>query len=295
MQLSAHIVVALIGLVVVGGATRVMEAGLACPDWPLCFGSFFPGGQMNVQVFLEWFHRLDAFLVGSALLVQFIFSLVFQDQLPRWIPLFFGIILLLVVLQAVLGAITVLQLLPSSIVTSHLAIGLTLIALVSGLTQRLRFNGGESSPVWWRIMGGASLISVFAQSLLGGRMATAWASQKCIAIAENCQLLDLHRLTAIPVASIIFVYFFTSIWVGGWFRSQWPLLTSALALVVIQIALGISSVYFSLNEPLLVVAHQLVAALLVAFLSALSFSSPSLSSLPSPRKYQQSLLEACNG
>ena len=37
-KLSAHIVVALIALVVIGGATRVMEAGLACPDWPLCFG-----------------------------------------------------------------------------------------------------------------------------------------------------------------------------------------------------------------------------------------------------------------
>ena len=34
-QLSAHLVVALIALVVIGGATRVMEAGLACPDWPL--------------------------------------------------------------------------------------------------------------------------------------------------------------------------------------------------------------------------------------------------------------------
>ena len=60
-QLAAHVVVALIALVVIGGATRVMEAGLACPDWPLCYGSFLPGRQMNLQVFLEWFHRLDAF------------------------------------------------------------------------------------------------------------------------------------------------------------------------------------------------------------------------------------------
>ena len=68
--LSAHLVVAVIALVVIGGATRVMEAGLACPDWPLCFGSFLPGRQMNVQVFLEWFHRLDAFVIGIALVVM---------------------------------------------------------------------------------------------------------------------------------------------------------------------------------------------------------------------------------
>ena len=61
--------VALVALVVIGGATRVMQAGLACPDWPLCYGSLLPGGQLNLQVFLEWFHRLDAFVVGVALLV----------------------------------------------------------------------------------------------------------------------------------------------------------------------------------------------------------------------------------
>ena len=39
-QLAAHVVVALIALVVIGGATRVMEAGLACPDWPLVMDRF---------------------------------------------------------------------------------------------------------------------------------------------------------------------------------------------------------------------------------------------------------------
>ena len=73
--LSAHLVVAVIALVVIGGATRVMEAGLACPDWPLCFGSFLPGRQMNVQVFLEWFHRLDAFVIGIALVAAAIWAL----------------------------------------------------------------------------------------------------------------------------------------------------------------------------------------------------------------------------
>ena len=72
-QLAAHVVVALVALVVIGGATRVMEAGLACPDWPLCYGSFLPGRQMNLQVFLEWFHRLDAFFVGIVLITQFAF------------------------------------------------------------------------------------------------------------------------------------------------------------------------------------------------------------------------------
>jgi hypothetical protein len=34
----------------IGSATRVMNAGLACPDWPLCYGSVLPAEQMNLQV-----------------------------------------------------------------------------------------------------------------------------------------------------------------------------------------------------------------------------------------------------
>jgi cytochrome c oxidase assembly protein subunit 15 len=84
--LAAHLLVALIALVGIGGATRVMEAGLACPDWPLCYGTLLPGRQMNLQVFLEWFHRLDAFVVGIGLLVLASASWWWRRQLPAWQP-----------------------------------------------------------------------------------------------------------------------------------------------------------------------------------------------------------------
>ena len=136
-QLASHLVVALVALVVIGGATRVMEAGLACPDWPLCYGTLLPGRQMNVQVFLEWFHRLDAFVIGVALLVQLGAAWWWRRQLPRWLlPCSAGLVLL-VVLQGGLGALTVLRLLPSGVVTAHLALGLTLVVMLSGLSQLL--------------------------------------------------------------------------------------------------------------------------------------------------------------
>lgn len=47
------LVVATWGLMALGSATRVMEAGLACPDWPLCFGQVLPIQHMDGQVFLE--------------------------------------------------------------------------------------------------------------------------------------------------------------------------------------------------------------------------------------------------
>ncbi len=132
-QLAAHVVVALIALVVIGGATRVMEAGLACPDWPLCYGSFLPG---------EWFHRLDAFFVGIVLITQFVLSLYWAKSLPKWLPWTYGVLTFLVAFQGFLGALTVLQLLPSLIVVAHLAVAFSLVAIMSGVTQQLL------SPPW---------------------------------------------------------------------------------------------------------------------------------------------------
>ena len=179
-QLAAHVVVALIALVVIGGATRVMEAGLACPDWPLCYGSFLPGRQMNLQVFLEWFHRLDAFFVGIVLITQFALSLLWSKTLPKWLPWTYGFLTLLVAFQGFLGALTVLQLLPSLIVMAHLAVAFTLVAIMSGVTQQLLSPGKSIFPLWLRFFGFLSLFSVVAQSLLGSRVATSWAAQRCL-------------------------------------------------------------------------------------------------------------------
>ena len=73
-------------LMAVGSATRVMNAGLACPDWPLCYGQLVPTQQMNLQVFLEWFHRLDAGLIGLSTLLIAGLSWCKRSQLPSWLP-----------------------------------------------------------------------------------------------------------------------------------------------------------------------------------------------------------------
>ncbi len=294
-QLSAHILIALIALVVIGGATRVMEAGLACPDWPLCYGSFFPKGKMNIQVFLEWFHRLDAFFVGITISVQFFCAFAYKSLLPKWFPLASGLVLLLVLLQGGLGALTVFQLLPSVIVMAHLLMALTLVALMSGLSRLLLHPNGIDTPLWWKMLSGISLGSVFTQSVLGARMATTWSAQRCISQSINCSWLDLHRFSAILVSLSIILFVSVSFYRGGWFRSQWPLMVSVLFLLSLQIMLGVFSIQFQLNEPLLMIAHQLVAALLVAFLSALSFSKPTPPALALSKTLEYPVVEVCNG
>ena len=295
-RLAAHLVVAVIALVVIGGATRVMEAGLACPDWPLCYGTFLPGRQMNLQVFLEWFHRLDAFVVGVALMVMSIVSIVRRRSLPHWLPWMSGLLVLLVVLQGGLGALTVLQLLPSAVVTAHLALALTLLALLSGLTQRLLQSGDGQPPWWWRPLSVLALCGVLSQCLLGARMATSWAAQRCLAGGEACRLLLWHRSAATPVAGVVLLFVVVALLAGGWSRRQWPLLLAAVVLVAIQVSLGITTLQLGLDQPLVTVAHQLVAALLVGVLAALLVRCPaSAAAVPCPVVLDDSSLEPCHG
>ncbi|QNI51860.1 cytochrome oxidase biogenesis protein [Synechococcus sp. RS9915] len=295
-RLSAHLLVAVIALVVIGGATRVMEAGLACPDWPLCYGTFLPGRQMNLQVFLEWFHRLDAFVIGIALVVMSVVSFVWRRSLPRWLPWMSGLLVLLVVLQGGLGALTVLQLLPSGVVTAHLALALTLVALLSGLTQRLLQSGDGQPPWWWRPLSAFALVGVVSQCLLGARMATSWAAQRCLAGGEACRWLVWHRSAATPVAGFVLLFVLVALLAGGWSRRQWPLLLSAVLLVTTQVSLGITTFRLGLDQPLVTVAHQLVAALLVGVLAALLVRCPAfVAAVPCPVVLDDSSLEPCHG
>ena len=269
-QLSAHLVVALVALVGIGGATRVMEAGLACPDWPLCYGSLLPGGRMNMQVFLEWFHRLDAFVVGVALLVLWAVSVWQRRALPRWVPWLCSGALLLVVIQGGLGALTVLALLPSAVVTAHLAVALLLVALISATSQRLLSTGDAVTtrpPVLWMVLAGISLVAVLAQCLLGGAMATQWAAERCLSSGQDCAWLSAHRHLATVAAAAVVVQagFALLVKLRG---IVCGLSLSAAALVLVQVGLGLSSWHFQLQAPLITVTHQVVAALLVAVLTA---------------------------
>ena len=271
--LCAHLLVALIALVVIGGATRVMEAGLACPDWPLCYGSLLPGRQMNLQVFLEWFHRLDAFVVGVGLLVLTSASWWWRRELPKGFPLFSSLSLVLVAVQAGLGALTVTLLLPFPVVTAHLLTALVLVALLSGLSELLRTGSlaaTSSRSLVWAGVAAALALAVLVQCLLGGLMASQWAAGRCLSSGEGCSWLLLHRLGARPVGVLVLLGSGLLLWKRP---SDRPLALAAALLVLLQIALGVLSLRLSMSVPAVTVAHQLGAALLVAVLAALTVRS----------------------
>jgi len=268
--LASHLVVALVALVGIGGSTRVMEAGLACPDWPLCYGQFLPGRQMNIQVFLEWFHRLDAFVVGLALLVLAAASFLWRRRLPAWVPFLSAGLLFLVLVQGALGALTVTQLLEAPFVTAHLATALLLVALTSGLYQRLAMANTPSTspPLWWQLLASLALVLTFGQCLLGGIMASQWAADQCFSAGDGCSLLLAHRQLALPAALSVLALAASTLFLPPE-QGQLPRLAQGAAVLMFaQVSLGIWTLKLQLQVPLVTIGHQLIAALLIGLLAA---------------------------
>ncbi len=276
LKLGNHCVLALIALIVIGGATRVMEAGLACPDWPLCYGTFLPLNHMNLRVFLEWFHRLDAFLVGLLILSKFILSIIWRKDLPNWLPKTYSLLVFLVIVQGSIGALTVINLLNSYSVTAHLLTAFLLLITTITINQNLDSNEINKSFIWWKILLIFPLILTLVQSFIGVRLSSTWSTHLCLSFNKQCFILDTHKLFAIPITFSILSILAISIYKQNLFLKNWKYLCSLFLLLISQILLGILSLKTNLSEPVFIIGHQLNASLLIAVLTSLIFRNPYL-------------------
>ena len=253
-----------------------MEAGLACPDWPLCYGNFFTVNHMNLRVFLEWFHRLDAFLVGILILLQFILSIVWRKFLPIWLPKSYSILLFLIIFQGLLGALTVMNILASETVIGHLLTAFVLLITCIFINHNLENNNSEKTIIWWKTVLTIPLFLTLMQSVLGVRLSSSWSAHLCLDFNQQCLILDTHRLFVIPTAIAICAPIFISLFNRKLFFENWKLLIFLFILLISQVVLGYLSLKTNLNEPAILVSHQLVASLLIATLSALVFRKKSI-------------------
>ena len=272
--LGNHSVFALIALIAIGGATRVMEAGLACPDWPLCYGSFLPFTHMNLRVFLEWFHRLDAFLVGILILFKFVLSIIWKSKIPNWLPKTYSLLLFLVIVQGSFGALTVINLLNSYTVTAHLLVAFLLLITTISINQNLENKKIQEQMTWWRLLLLFPLILTLIQSFLGVRLSSTWSAHICLSIGSHCLILDTHKLFVYPITFSILFIIATSIYKKSLYTKNWKYLLAVVFLLISQIVLGVLSLKTNLNEPIFIIGHQLNASLFIAILTTLIFKNP---------------------
>ena len=257
---------ATLALMAVGSATRVMNAGLACPDWPLCYGQLVPSQQMNLQVFLEWFHRMDASLIGLMAIGLVGLTVWFRQQLARWVPWAAVGVLMLIVVQGVLGGLTVTQLLRFDIVTAHLGTALLFFCslLVMGVALMPYRAVGTAGRLPW--LSGAAAVLIYGQSLLGGLVASRWAAHQCFGLSQLCQVMTSHKWGAVvPTTAIALLLYFT--WRTPALNGRLRALAKAAGfLVVLQILLGIATLRLHLQVEPLTVSHQTIGATLLGVL-----------------------------
>lgn len=255
-------------LMAVGSATRVMNAGLACPDWPLCYGQLVPTRQMNLQVFLEWFHRLDAALIGLSAIALASLAWWYRQVLPRWLPWAATFALFLIVFQGVLGGLTVTELLRFDIVTAHLGTALLFFSTLIAIGTALLPYKGTRVAGKLRWLGISATVLVYLQSILGGLVGSRWALHQCFAGSQLCSVMNAHILGVVPptLATIAVVWF---AWKTPGLQPNLRVLANAAAVLVsVQILLGIATFKLHLQVEPLTVIHQAVGASLLGVLIA---------------------------
>jgi heme A synthase len=151
-------------LVVLGALVRANGAGLACPDWPLCFGEVIP--RFDVKIAFEWGHR--ALAGGVGLVFVALGALTLRDATLRR-PMWLGLLVtaLLLATQIVLGGLTVLELLASWTVTSHLVFGNAFALALVFLARKLLASAGESATEIESASSAVRLVTTTAAGLLG--------------------------------------------------------------------------------------------------------------------------------
>ena len=182
-------------VVLMGGWTRINDAGLSCPDWPGCFGQLtVPSTQQELNTAADkfpailveqdtsWLEMLHRYLAGSlGLLILAMAVIAIKQRQQKNYPVKLSITLLvLVVFQALLGMWTVtLKLLPI-IVTAHLFGGLLTMVLL--IIVRRKIHQISTSEYQWNRYSKALALGLFLlvlQILLGGWTSSNYAGWGC--------------------------------------------------------------------------------------------------------------------
>src|SRR5438552_357528 len=163
-------------LLFVGGLVTSTGSALAVPDWPLSFGQVFP--PMVGGVLFEHGHRLVATLVGCLTLVLALWIAIAE---PRPAVRASGLVALFaVVLQGVLGGVTVLYKLPLAVSVTHACLAQTFFCLTVALALVVVQVALGASIIWTRravvpttshvALGAALLATCFALTLRAVRL-----------------------------------------------------------------------------------------------------------------------------
>lgn len=178
-------------LLIAGGLVTSTGSGLAVPDWPLSFGQFFP--PMIGGVLFEHGHRLIAGLVATLTFALAFWIRAKESRRPVR-ALAYGACGAILI-QALLGGMTVLFKLPAPVSIAHACLGQAVFCMILAQAQMtspwyLQARPQPIAPGLWKY-GAASVATAFLQLFLG-------------AVLRHTGLgLWLHIAWALPTSAVV--------------------------------------------------------------------------------------------
>jgi len=195
------------GVVVLGAYVRLTAAGLGCPDWPGCYGHLTPAAAQAAdtaaafpdrplepgKAWREMIHRYAVGTLSVIIILVTALAIVARRQAGVSVPLALALLATLV-MQALLGMLTVTWRLNPLIVTLHLLFGMTTLALLWWLLLSLPRSSWEARALHYSHIGSGGpatklalarrlallgLIALIIQIALGGWTSSNYAALAC--------------------------------------------------------------------------------------------------------------------
>lgn len=184
-------------VIILGAWTRLRDAGLGCPDWPMCYGhltvpsspeslaraeQLYPGHVVEPdKAWPETIHRYFAASIGLVILL--LAAVTWRKRRLADMPWrHAGALLVLVCVQGAFGALTVTEKLYPPVVTLHLLFGFSTLTGLFWLLLRMRrafAPTGDRYVVRLRPLLSLTIVALVVQILLGGWTASNYAATVC--------------------------------------------------------------------------------------------------------------------
>ena len=287
---SGLLIIVIFAQISLGSAVRLTGSGLSCPDWPLCYGLWFPNQEklsmisdVNYefyQIMLEWIHRFNAAIFITPLtLIVFIIGFKLNNSDINQKTLY--AILVFLAVQGLIGGFTVFDRNSPWSVAIHLGFALILLLLVIRVfMQSLNLNLDISFP---KIKGKLStliisIVFIMLTMLMGAIVSKSGSSLACdiwplcsndgLSIFQHNKFIHIiHRVLAI--ISAISIYFVVKSYRDTrQYKMIYRLLNILVAVIVLQILIGATVIFTELNM-YIAMLHQSLAVILFMMLSFL--------------------------
>lgn len=260
------------GIIVTGGAVRLTDSGLGCPDWPHCTaGSLTATPEMGLHGAIEFGNRMLTFVVGAVafLMLVAVLRTLTSDRPRRDLVVLSAVLLGIVPAQAVIGGITVWTDLNPWVVMFHFLVSAALVGVATVLVRRTQRPLGalpaRVGQPWLERLGLLTLV-VTAVAVYLGAVVTGSGPHAGDPDSKRTGL-DVAVVTQVHADSVLLLI---GVSVGLWFAARAlgsPGRAAAAAAVLLAVEFGqglIGLVQYRLELPeVLVGLHMLGAALMI--------------------------------